>query len=112
MKLQEKGEKMKSINESCLERNQKQRESKTLSHLDRKKAFFRQRIPESSCARKETADIESPYYLQFVTCWWQKKNMQPTIKSEPATRVNEYPPNTHRRLKAATLSRGFKRGNK
>ena len=36
MKLQEKGEKMKSINESCLERNQKQKESKTLSHLDRK----------------------------------------------------------------------------
>ena len=36
MELQEKGKKMKSIYESCLERNQKQKESETLSHLDRK----------------------------------------------------------------------------
>ena len=26
--------------------------------IGRKKAFYRQRIPESNCARKETVDIE------------------------------------------------------
>ena len=31
---------------------------KTTKIIGQKKAFYRQRIPESSCARKETVDID------------------------------------------------------
>ena len=31
---------------------------KAIYIIARRKAFYKQRIPESSCARKETADIE------------------------------------------------------
>ena len=33
---------------------------KATNIIDQRKAFYRQRIPESSCARKETVDIDIP----------------------------------------------------
>ena len=58
-----KGKKHKSTHEICLERTYSQKMSVNSRLEDTKiigqmKAFYRQRIPESSCARKETIDID------------------------------------------------------
>ena len=59
-----------------------------LSHLDyRSKESFRQRIPESSCARKETVDIE----ILVTSRNGDKKNMQYIrILSRPLSRKRKW----------------------
>ena len=52
-----------SIKEICLERTYSQKVSvnsrfKATKIIDQRKAFYRQRVPGSSCARKETVDID------------------------------------------------------
>ena len=52
-----------SIQEICLERTCSQKMSvnsrlEAIQIIGQRKAFYRQRIPESSCARKETVDID------------------------------------------------------
>ena len=64
MELQEKeAQKDYSIQEICLERTYSERMSvnsrlEATKIIGQRKAFYRQRIPESSCARKETVDID------------------------------------------------------
>ena len=40
---------------------------KTTKIIGQRKAFYRQRIPETSCVRKETGDIDILVYLGMVT---------------------------------------------
>ena len=64
MELQEKqAQKDHSIEEICLERAYSSKASvnsrlQAAKIIDPRKAFYRQRIPESSCARKKTVDID------------------------------------------------------
>ena len=64
MELQEKeAQKRQSIQEICLERTHSWKMSvnsrlKAPKIVGQRKAFFKQRILESSCAKKETADID------------------------------------------------------
>ena len=64
MELQEKeAQKDYCIQEICLERTYNYKMSvnsrlKTTEIIGQRKAFYRQIIPESSCARKETVDID------------------------------------------------------
>ena len=64
MDLQEKeAQKDYSIQEICFERTYRSKMSvnsrfKATKIIGQKKAFYRQRIPESSCAWKETIDID------------------------------------------------------
>ena len=71
MELQEKEtQKDYSIQEIGLERTYIQKMSvnsrlKATKIIGQRKAFYRQRIPESSCARKETVDID--IHLEMLT---------------------------------------------
>ena len=51
--------------------------------IGRRKAFYRQKIPEYSCARKETVDIDilvTHYSLCFFTGrWWTKRDGEEII---------------------------------
>ena len=60
---------------------------KTTKIIAQRKAFYRKRIPESSCARKETADIDI-----FVTYRnGDRKIMQSIrIKSRPPSRIRKW----------------------
>ena len=64
MELQEKKhEKDHRIKKICLERTYSQKmsvnsELKATKIIGQRKAFYRQRIPEFSCVRKETVDID------------------------------------------------------
>ena len=64
MELQEKdAQKYCSIQEISLERTYSLKMSvnprlKATKIIDQRKAFYRQKIPQSSCARKETVDID------------------------------------------------------
>ena len=64
MELQEKeAQKYYNIQKICLERTYSQKMSvnsrlKATKIIGQRKAFYRQRIPESSCAKKETVDID------------------------------------------------------
>ena len=65
MELQEKEEqKDYNIQEICLEKTQSQKMSvnsrlKATKIIGQRKAFYRERIPESTSARKETVDIDT-----------------------------------------------------
>ena len=83
---------MKRVLESCLKRAQRKPVSITsrlqaIQIIGQRKAFCRQRIPESSCARKETVDIDI-----FITSKNDdRKIMQPvTITGGPATRMRKW----------------------
>ena len=69
---------MKIIEESFIERTDGRkvsinRKPKAIQIIGQRKAFCRQRIPESSCARKETIDID--IYIPSRNS--DKKTMQP-----------------------------------
>ena len=61
MKLQEREEKDENHRGNCIERNPKKKMSinrlKAIYIIDHRKAFCGQRIPESSCAKKETVSL-------------------------------------------------------
>ena len=59
--------------------------SKTI--VGQSKAFYRERVPESSCAKKETVDIDI-----LVACRnGDRKMMQSiTITSKPPLRINKW----------------------
>ena len=89
MELQEKeAKKGYSIQEICLERTYCYKMSfnsrlQATKMIGQRKAFYRQRIPESSCARKETADID----ILVTSRNGDKKNMQSIkITSRPPSR--------------------------
>ena len=73
MELQEKEvQKGQNIQESCLERTYilkalANSRCKTIKIIGQRKAFPKQRIPDSSCMRKETVDIYILIHLGMVT---------------------------------------------
>ena len=55
--------------------------------IDQRKAFYRQRVPEFSCARKETVDID----ILVTSRNGDRKIMQPNrIRSRPPSRKREW----------------------
>ena len=55
--------------------------------IGQRKAFYRQRIPESSCARKESVDIDIP-----VTSRNGERKIMPSIRitSRPSSRKRKW----------------------
>ena len=51
---------------------------KVIKIIGQRKAFYRQIIPESSCARKQTVDIEIPHPLKSSTVEWLTKRTKKT----------------------------------
>ena len=93
MELQEKeAQQDYSIWEICLERTYSQKMSvnstlKATKIIGQRKAFYRQRIPEFSCARKETADID----ILLTSRNGDRKNMQSIrITSRPTSRKKKW----------------------
>ena len=60
---------------------------KAIKIIGQKKAFFKQRIPESSCAMKETVDIDI-----LVTSWnGDRKIIQSSrIASRPPSKIKKW----------------------
>ena len=55
--------------------------------IDQRKAFYRQRIPESSCARKETVDID----ILLIPRNGDRKTMESIrITSRPSLRKRKW----------------------
>ena len=66
MELQEKeAQKDWSIQETCFRKNQQLKDVTKI--IGQRKAFYRQRIPGCSCARKETVDIDILEHLGMET---------------------------------------------
>ena len=93
MELQEKDElKGYSIQKICLERAYSYKMSvnfrlKATKIIGQRKAFNRQRIPESSCARKETVDID----ILVTSRNGDRKIMQSIrITSRPPSRISNW----------------------
>ena len=60
---------------------------KAMSVIDQRKVFYRQRIPESSCTRKDTDDI----YILVTSKNNDRKIMQSTrITSRPSSRKRKW----------------------
>ena len=84
---------MKIIEENCIERTQGKRclltlDLKAIYIIGQRKAICGQRIPESSCATKETVDIE---ILITSRRKGERKIMQPIrIISETATKMRKW----------------------
>ena len=83
---------MKIIEENCIERTQGKMSMnsrlKAIYIIGQRKAFCEQRIPEPSCAREETVDIE---ILITSRRKGDRKIMQPIrITSETATRMRKW----------------------
>ena len=101
------------IQKICLERTYSQKMSvnsrlKTTKIIGQRKAFYRQRIPESGCVRKETVDIDIlitsrnghskiMQSIRIMSSSLKKKEVEPV---EPVLK-NIYQSNTYRRLKLA-----------
>ena len=80
-----------SIHEKCLERTYSLKMSvnsrlKATKIISQRKAFYRQRIPEFSCARKETVDID----ILVTSRNGDRKIMQPIriMSRLPSTKRN------------------------
>ena len=93
MELQEKEtQKDYGIQEICSGRTYNYKMSinsrlKVIKIIGQRKAFYRQIIPESSCARKRTVDIEIPHPLKSSTVEWLTKR----TKKKKKTRCCPFP---------------------
>ena len=88
MELQEKEtQKDYGIQEICSERTYSYKMSinsrlKVIKIIGQRKAFYRQIIPESSCARKRTVDIDIPHPLKSSTIEWLTKQPKKTKQNK------------------------------
>ena len=77
--------------------------------IGQRKAFYRLRIPEFSCAKKETVDIDI-----LVTSTNGGRKIMQSIMRKWKVQMNTYQVNNYRKDLSyiSTMSQGFKRGSK
>ena len=125
--LQEK-EKEEKHTEKVIRKNQRKKvpiysELNVIEFTGQRKSFYRQRIPEYSCTRKETVDM----HILIISRNGARKIMQSIRKmSRPPTRIRKWNQSSHHKWTStrvipiektragyiSTMNQGFKRGRK